>query len=256
MAVVVAPELVDPFRRAPHRAALITDFDGTLAPIVDDPQESRASDGAAALLERLAVSYGLVAVVSGRPVAFLSEQLNCGPGIELRGLYGLESSRPGAVDDRVEAWRDAINAVAARADAEAPSGVTVERKGLTVTLHYRTAPGAGPWVESWTAEQASTTGLHRHPARMSWELVPPVPVDKGTTVLALAEGFDAVCFIGDDRGDLPAFAALDRLVAAGAYALKVVVESEEVPPELLREADLVVPGPAGVMGFLEWLADV
>jgi len=132
----------------------------------------------------------------------------------------------------------------------------VERKGLTVTLHYRTAPEAGPWVESWTAAQASTTGLHRHPARMSWELVPPVPVDKGTTVVALAEGFDAVCFIGDDRGDLPAFAALDLLVAEGAYALKVVVESAEVPPELLREADLVVPGPAGVMRFLELLAEV
>jgi len=256
MAVVIAPELVDPFRQAPRRAALITDFDGTLAPIVDDPKNSRALDGAAALLERLAGSYGRVAVVSGRPVAFLSEQLRCGPAIELRGLYGLESSRPGAVDDRVEAWRDAVNAVAARADAEAPTGVTVERKGLSVTLHYRTAPDAGPWVESWTAAQADITGLHRHGARMSWELVPPVPVDKGTTVLELAEGFDAVCFIGDDRGDLPAFAALDLLAVGGAYALKVVVESDEVPPELLRQADLVVVGPAGVMGFLELLAGI
>jgi len=91
---------------------------------------------------------------------------------------------------------------------------------------------------------------------MSWELVPPVPVDKGTTVLELAEGFDAVCFIGDDRGDLPAFAALDLLAVGGAYALKVVVESDEVPPELLRQADLVVVGPAGVMGFLELLAGI
>lgn len=256
MAVTIAPELLEPLRRTPGRSAVITDFDGTLAPIVSNPEDSRAIDGAPELLARLADTYGRVAVVSGRPVAFLADRLIDDPRVELRGLYGLESSRPGTVDDRVEAWRDAVNAVAARADAEAPPGVTVERKGLTVTLHYRNVPDAGPWVASWTADQAGATGLDRHPARMSWELVPPVPVDKGSTVLSLAEGFDSVCFIGDDRGDLPAFGALDLLAEGGAYALKVVVESDEVPPELLREADLTVQGPAGVMELLELLAQV
>ncbi len=46
---------------------------------------------------------------------------------------------------------------------------------------------------------------------MSWELRPPVPTDKGTVVTELAAGLAAVCFVGDDTGDLPAFEALRRL---------------------------------------------
>lgn len=254
MATLIAPELIEPFRRNPQKAAIITDFDGTLAPIVSEPESSVPIDGAAEMLARLAGEFGRVAVVSGRPVSFLQDRLGCGPEIELRGLYGLESSRPGSLDESIEVWRDAVNAVAARAEAAAPSGVRVERKGLTVTIHYRTAPEAAPWVEEWTAGQADATGLHRHPARMSWELVPPVPVDKGTTVLDLGADFDAVAFMGDDVGDLPAFAALDELSRLGAYCLKVVVESTEVPPDLLRAADLIVPGPPGVMELLSLLA--
>lgn len=256
MAAVLSDELLRPFRADPSRAAVITDFDGTLAPIVDDPEQSRAVTGTQRLLDDLAEEYGCVAVVSGRPLKFLKERLGCGPKVRLRGIYGLESSREGEVteDSEAESWRDTVAAVAERGEAEAPPGVAVERKGLSVTIHYRTAPDEAPWADTWTAAQADLSGLLRHPGRMSWELIPPVPVDKGTTVLDLGSGFDAVCFIGDDRGDLPAFQALDELARRGAYALKIVVDSPEVPADLLKEADLTVAGPAGAVGFLRRLS--
>ncbi|HKY77361.1 MAG TPA: trehalose-phosphatase, partial [Acidimicrobiia bacterium] len=59
----------------PSQAAVIVDFDGTLAPIVDDPPAATALPEAAATLDRLASCFGRVAVVSGRPVAFLRDQL-------------------------------------------------------------------------------------------------------------------------------------------------------------------------------------
>lgn len=256
MTLVLSDELLRPFRDDPQRAAVITDFDGTLAPIVDEPDDSRAIEGTERLLDRLADEYGCVAVVSGRPLRFLHERLGCGPKVRLRGIYGLESSQAGqpTEDSEAEKWRDQVAAVARRADADAPPGVTVERKGLSVTIHYRTAPDEAPWADNWTAAQADASGLLRHPGRMSWELIPPVPVDKGTTVLDLGAGYDAVCFIGDDRGDLPAFQALDELARRGAYVLKVVVDSREVPAELLKEADLTVAGPAGAVDFLRKLA--
>ena len=258
MAEVLSEELLRPFRKDPRRAAVITDFDGTLAPIVDDPKQSRAIEGTERLLDDLADEYGCVAVVSGRPLQFLRERLGCGPKVRLRGIYGLESSREGETteDSEAEKWREAVAGVAARADAAAPPGVAVERKGLSVTIHYRTAPDAAPWAEDWTAAQADATGLLRHPGRMSWELIPPVPVDKGTTVLDLGADYDAVCFIGDDRGDLPAFQALDELARRGAYVLKVVVESAEVPAELLLEADVTVHGPPGAVDLLRQLSGV
>ncbi|HSS11457.1 MAG TPA: hypothetical protein VLL25_16350, partial [Acidimicrobiales bacterium] len=86
------------------------------------------------------------------------------------------------------------------------------------------------------------------------ELRPPVEADKGTVVEELASGLDAVCFIGDDRGDLPAFAALARLAAEGRDTLAIAVNSDEAPTELLAAADVVVDGPSGVLDLLEALA--
>lgn len=258
MAVALSAELLRPFKQNPAGSAVITDFDGTLAPIVDDPVRSEALPGTSEILDRLAEAYGCVAVVSGRPLGFLREHLACGPAVKLRGLYGMESSSAGEAteDSEAEQWRDAVSSVAARGDAEAPPGVCVERKGLTVTIHYRTAPEMAPWVDEWSSGQADATGLMRHPGRMSWELVPPVAIDKGTTVLDLGLGCEAACFIGDDRGDLPAFQALDELARRGAYVLKVVVDSEEVPAELLLEADVTVPGPPGALEMLRQLTEL
>jgi trehalose 6-phosphate phosphatase len=66
---------------------VFVDFDGTLAPIVDIPEEARPLPGAAAVLGRLADRYARVAVISGRPVAFLVEHLGSLAGTaELVGL--------------------------------------------------------------------------------------------------------------------------------------------------------------------------
>ena len=76
------------FLAAPDRAAILTDFDGTLAPIVEDPATAHPLPGAADVLERLAKRYAVVGVVSGRPVEYLRSRL--GDGLWLSGVYGLE----------------------------------------------------------------------------------------------------------------------------------------------------------------------
>ncbi|MEO6121413.1 MAG: trehalose-phosphatase [Acidimicrobiales bacterium] len=251
----VREPLLAPLFDDPGRAAVICDFDGTLAPIVADPAQARPLPGAVELLHRLAVSYAAVAVVSGRPLAFLAEHLRLTAAGRLRawGAYGLEPWGHGAGvgPDRLAPWRLRVAEVAARADAEAPPGVLIERKGLSVTVHYRTAPAAQRWARRFAGEQAARTGLALHPARMSEELRPPVAVDKGTVVSEVGAGMAAVCFVGDDLGDLPAFAALDTLSAtAGVICVKVAVASSEVPAALLEGADLVVDGPGGALELL------
>ena len=91
------------------------------------------------------------------------------------------------------------------------------------------------------------------PARMSVELHPPIQTDKGSALQQLATDLAAVCYVGDDLGDLPAFDALDRLAADGVHTLRVAVASDESPPELLDRADLVLEGTAAVPGFLDAL---
>lgn len=130
----------------------------------------------------------------------------------------------------------------------------MERKGLSLVLHVRTAPEHAGWVEEWTRLQAARTGLVAHPAKMAVELLPPIRADKGTVVTTLAEGLDAVCFVGDDRGDVPAFDALARLAQNGVHTLAVAVRSAETPLQLLERADLIVDGPEGALALLSQLA--
>jgi trehalose 6-phosphate phosphatase len=176
-----------------------------------------------------------------------------GRGLFLSGLYGLESvGEDGEVTvlPEAERWRAVVEEVAARAGDELAPGVTVERKGLTVTVHYRSDPALQAATEEWAEQQAAATGLVADAARMSYELRPPIRRDKGAVLAEAAAGRRQVCFLGDDRGDLSAFDALDRLAADGASVVRVAVTSPEAPEELLARADLVVDGPEGALSFL------
>lgn len=242
----------------PARAALLSDFDGSLSMIVDHPDDAVPAAGVVGLLERLVAHFGRVGIVSGRPVEFLRRVLPV-DGLELVGQYGLERWVDGGivVDARVEAYTDAIATVADAADAELP-GVFVERKGqAAVTLHWRMNPELGEGAVAWARQAAGVHGLTEYPTKMALELRPPVAVDKGTAVTALATGSRTALFAGDDHGDLSAFAALDQMCDAGTLdaAVRVGVRSVEAPAELVARADLVVDGPAGLVGLLTELVD-
>lgn len=235
---------------------MFIDFDGTLAPIVADPAAAYPHPDAAGLLRRLSDRWGRVVVVSGRPVSYLRSHLSAAGGTELYGLYGLEqaSADPAGPGIRTrpegEAWRLPVEEAAAAAELHAPPGVHVERKGLTVTIHYRNAPEAEDWVRRFCEQTADRTGLAAHGGKMSLELRPPVDVDKGTVVRDLARGMAAVLFAGDDLGDLPAFAELRRLRNLGVATVGVAAGGGETPAPVLEAADIVVDGPAGVVELL------
>lgn len=245
---------VEVLRADPARTAVLFDFDGTLAPIVDDPATSSPLPGAAEAIARLHERYAVVAVVSGRPVRYLQAHLPTGP--TLVGLYGLERASGVEVEEHPDAapWRRVVDDVAAAAMAELPEAVGVEHKGLSLTLHVRPHPEMADLVDTWAAAACERTGLEVRRARMSAELHPPVAADKGTAVAALLAGASAACFFGDDVGDLPAFAALDRFASDGGTAVRFVVESPELAPELRGRADVMLDGPAEVLAVLEALA--
>ena len=246
-------DLLGPFLAAPDRAGILSDFDGTLSPIVEDPAAAAPLDGVPATLDALARRYRRVAVLSGRPVAFLEKLLP--PTILLSGLYGLEVVDRGERRDHPQAgsWREVVDDVASLSEARGPAGMLVERKGLSLTLHFRSRPEAEPEVRAWAERQAARSGLVSRPARKSYELHPPIRADKGTAVRQLCAGLEAAIFLGDDVGDLPAFDALDELGAAGVGVVKVAVRSSEAPRVLLDRADLVVDGPEGAADLLHRL---
>ena len=253
------PAALSPLVADPSSTAILTDFDGTLAPIITDPAAVQPLPGMASTLNRLAAQFGLVAVVSGRPVSFLSERLTVVDEVALVGLYGFE--RSGArgeviVEPEAEKWRSVVEHAARRLKEELPADVTVESKGLTVAVHWRSVPAMAGIAAAAVEREAAGTGLKAHPGRMNLELRPPLDIDKGSAVGALVHGYSAACFVGDDLGDLPAFAALDRASAAeGISTVTIAAVDNESPPEMAAAADVVVSGPQGALDVLRWLAD-
>ena len=244
---------LEPIVSDPGRSGLFCDFDGTLSEIIDQPDLARPGAGTPDLLATLAERLGVVGVLSGRPVSFLEPLFPS--SVLIAGLYGLETLRDGVRRDHPSGgtWREVIDDVAASAIANGPVGMHVEEKGLSLTLHFRTHPEIADEVQAFAEKQGARSGLRVRGARMSYELHPPIDVDKGTALLELADGLATVCFIGDDVGDLPAFDALDALAGRGVTVVRVAVRSPEESSELIARADAHVDGPAGVCDVLRGL---
>ncbi len=249
----------------PARALVALDYDGTLAPIVDQPSEAVPASGALHALGRLAPRVRLVVVITGRPAPVVVQLAGFqgAEGLEhllVLGQYGLQRwdaagglTQPEPLPGVTGARRDV-----SRLLAKDGSGLWLEDKEHSLVVHARATSGGDAALERLapairgTAEQA---GLEVHPGRSVLELRPPGH-DKGGALLAVIDEYqaDAVLVAGDDLGDLPAFAAVEQRRAAGHPGCTVASDSAEL--DAVRErADLVVDGPAGVVALLEALAD-
>lgn len=239
-------------RERASTSALLFDFDGTLSATVADPEQAVAADGLVDLLVALDARYRTVAVISGRPVAFLADRLP--DTLLLSGQYGLESASRGraTVREGAERWRTVVADAARQVDVATAGvdGIWVEPKGLSLTVHYRQNPAAEALVRSVVDDLAAATGLVIHDAKRSVELRLPVAADKGTVVRELAAEADGVLYAGDDLGDLPALEAVAELRAAGMVGVGVAVASPELPDAVRAAADLVVPGQDGLRDLL------
>ena len=250
------PAALEPLRADPSRSAVLCDFDGTLAPIVPDPETAAPLAGAPVVLGALCRRFAVVAVVSGRPASFLARHLGDVHGLRLYGGYGAEWICDGEFGSapEMERWTPKVAGALAAAQAQAPPGLGIEDKGYALALHWRRAPETGPWATRFAEDWAGRTGLVLQPGRRVVELRPPDGPDKGTVVERSAGGCRAACFAGDDAGDLAAFDALDRLSGRGVTAVRVAVSDEESPSQLLARADVVVQGPAEALELLGALA--
>ena len=246
----------------PARALIALDFDGTLAPIIEDPTKSKPLPEASSALHALAPLTGTIAIITGRPAAAAVEygEFDQIPGIIVLGQYGRQRWEAGELTSPppppgLAIARDQLPAVLA--GARAPVGTWVEDKVHALAVHTRrTADPVG------TLEQlrgplmrlAARTGLRAEPGRLVIELRAEGS-DKGLTLQALTEEKprSAVLFVGDDLGDRPAFDTIRQLQSVGQPALTVCSRSAEVP-ELAEEADLVVDGPEGIAALLTALA--
>ncbi|MFJ9181005.1 trehalose-phosphatase [Streptomyces sp. NPDC102360] len=259
-------EGLDALLAHPRRGVVAIDFDGTLAPIVPDPDQARAHPDAVPALAALAPKVASVAVVTGRPAATAVRHGGFAgvPGLEhlvVLGHYGAE--RWDAVTGTVTAPAPHPGVASVRselpgvlAESNLWHDTYIEEKGRAVAVHTRRARdprAAFETLRDLLAELAARHGLIVEPGRLVLELRPP-GVDKGVALTEYVRevGAESVLYAGDDLGDLPAFAAVEKLRSDGVPGL--LVAADRVVPELAERADLLVDGPAELAAFFSALA--
>lgn len=251
----------------PEQTMIALDFDGTLAPIIDDPEHAHADPAAVAALSRLGSVLGAVVVITGRPAR---TAVRLGGFREAKGLqsmtvlgqYGVE--RWDADGDRFDLppTPEGITHV----QQELPEllvglgldGVRIEDKGRAIGIHTRELADPGLAFEQLAEplrELAERYELKLEPGKNVWE-IRAQGIDKGDALRAIVaeKGVTSIIFAGDDLGDLPAFRAVEQLRGDGIPGLLVCSASHE-EDALADLADLVVDGPSGVAEWLDRLAD-
>jgi trehalose 6-phosphate phosphatase len=225
---------------------VVSDFDGTLARIVDDPWGAAILPlGRRALRTLAGLPQVYVVVLSGRTAADTAKRVRVG-GIAYLGNHGMERAflRRGGRPERLrtqvdDAGHEAVHAAARLAD-EVPRllpepWLVVERKPPAVAFHFRTAPG-----------------------RRVLELRPFGAVAKGEALQGLVERLEprAVFMLGDDVSDAMAFRALRGLRLRGVTdGIAVAVRARpQMPPEVLESADVMLGSPVDATRFLAALA--
>jgi trehalose 6-phosphate phosphatase len=251
---------------------VVSDFDGTLSLIVEDPWAARIVELARRALRRLAGLDGVeVAIVSGRAVRDVADRVRVG-GARYIGNHGIERGRlgrgrhvrdlaiePGGADGRLAAQ---VERIADELALRIPDPwLVIERKPPAVAFHYRQAPdvaSAGRQVTQVVDELDPSEAFVRFPGRRVLELRPPGAAAKGDALRSLVEEVRpaTTLVLGDDRSDALAFEALRELRDGGVTdGLSVAVQAHaEAPVEVAAAADIVLASPVEAARLLSALA--
>jgi len=233
-------------RIQPGEVILVTDFDGTLAEVVQDPAAARARPEALEALEQLVRLLADVIVLSSRTPAQL-ETLVPVSGVRLIGDSGLAIPRKA----QKEAL-DQFNADVSRLLERIP-GAWLEVKPASTAVHFRNTDLSGEQMISLLQPLLDGARLEAAVGRKVIEVHAP-KAGKGSALAALLPGEDpggVVCF-GDDENDRSMFEYISSL---DIPHMCIGVWSPEAPPNLFERCDLVVPGPAGATAVLQEIVE-
>jgi len=247
---------LEPWLAARTSLTLFLDYDGTLAPIVDRPEDAHLGEEARRALEQAVRAPDLdTVIVSGRALSDVRAFVGI-EGLTYVGDHGFEMEGPGLTYTHPGAERFA-QAMARAADelASLPfEGALVQRKRATVAYHVRSVAEARRPMAVRAAEKV----LRRHRlavlvGRSVVEALPPLAWDKGQAVLHLLRqrvGEDwssrvAALYAGDDTTDELAF-----------RSLRGIGRSIRIGPAEggVSAADYSLPGPDDLVQLVRWLA--
>jgi alpha,alpha-trehalase len=202
-----------------RRPVFFLDYDGTLTPIVDRPDMAILSDAMRETLRKLAQRY-FVAVISGRDLHDVQDLVRLDT-LFYAGSHGFRIAGPGDWRHESEHGTEFLPTLdqverELRVGIEGIPGALVERKRLSIAVHYRLVDDSDmPRVASIVNEVLAThSNLRMSPGKKVFDLQPDIDWNKGKAILWLLGALDLdsddvlPIYIGDDLTDEDAFQAL------------------------------------------------
>jgi len=231
-------ELLNELAAAPV-LLVATDYDGTIAPIVDNPDDARPQRESIVALRMLAaLPQTHVAVISGRALADLATLTGLPEDVHLVGSHGSEFDPMFAAElsDEARTLRQRLTDQLTEI-ADGIEGVSLEHKPASIALHYRLASedDAKRACDAVDAGPAALSGVYTKRGKMVVELS-VVATDKGTALDTVRHrcGASACIFLGDDITDEDAFARL-----RGPDVAVKVGEGESMAPHRIDDTHAV-----------------
>jgi trehalose 6-phosphate phosphatase len=209
--------------KSAEHVLLLSDFDGTLAPIVERPDLAYLPQRTKRLLQDLAHrQHYTVGIISGRALGDLKDRVGL-KGVLYAGNYGLEieapwfSFRNPAAEESKPLLRDLYQQLSLA--LETIKGVIVENKGFSLSVHYRLAAKSQSDEVRSIFERITSTARMRREIQVTfgkkvYEVRPAIDWDKGKVVELLfqkkREEKVLPLFLGDDLSDEEGFKAIDK----------------------------------------------
>jgi trehalose 6-phosphate phosphatase len=241
---------------------LITDLDGTISWIAPTHKQAVVSPLCLQYLSELRDTLPLVAVISGRAVAIVRKMVDI-DGIVYIGNHGMErwSNNRTEYSSKAENYMKLIQIAVKRLDPViSATGVYIENKNVSATLHYRLSPQPETTREkalNLLQESPQLKSLRIVPGRMVIDVLPPIEINKGTAVLELIREYKLKggIYLGDDLTDIDAFKTIHSTsLTSDFHGINVGIISQEMPEQLLKEVDFTLNSVADVEEFLKWLS--
>lgn len=201
---VTAPPLATLASFAHSNVLLAFDYDGTLAPIAATPARARMRRDTRELLARVARLYPCV-VISGRALNDLARRLRRIPVWYLFGNHGLEPAAPGLNEPTpASEWARLLRRRLTR-----DSGIVIEDKRYSLTIHYRNARNRAEAIAAIDRAIQDVPGARALGGSEAVSLLPHSGADKGVALRQACRQFacDSAIYVGDDATDEDAFAS-------------------------------------------------